>query len=301
MDITNGLTLSQAVKDKSTPLRQYLQRAFPSGRLLQNEFKKNAGDLVVDTAGAQAGTVGTSVDLLIRFLLDPDDVPQSARILFPFNISYTETVDELAGTAGDTSRAGDIDEESFARAVWALALCVEAHRSGGAYGSVVVDLVRGNRFGTDVMLAQATPAALTELIALRRVASERLIPNLHRPFHLGPEFDMSKRDGIADTRLIAAEADLICDGLLIDIKTQLGTKNSEGRRGDRVTLEQLYQLLAYALLDHSNTYGITELGFYSARYGSLTMWPLEYFTAAMAGHPVDFTTAREQLWDMMHQ
>src|SRR4051812_27829964 len=96
MGITNGLTLSKAVKDRHTPLRRYLQATFPNVRSLQQEYKSNVGDLIVDTAGAPAATIGTAVDLMVRFLLEPEDVPQSARILYRGLSYYTDTVDELA-------------------------------------------------------------------------------------------------------------------------------------------------------------------------------------------------------------
>jgi hypothetical protein len=84
---------------------------------------------------------------------------------------------------------------------------------------------------------------------------------LAAPFHLGPEFDASRRDGGPDKRLIAAEADLICNGLLLDIKTKLGTKNTKsGIRSDALAIDDIYQLLAYALMDHSDSYGINSLG-----------------------------------------
>ena len=147
------------------------------------------------------------------------------------------------------------------------------------------------------MLAQAPDVARVEIGRLRTLAQQELIPNLGKPFHLGPEFDSSKPGKL---QRIAAEADLICDGLLLDIKTQLGVKNSAGVRTDTLDASHIYQLLAYAVLDHSDTYRIDKLGLYSARYGSLVVWPLEYVTSTMAGEPVDFTAARQEIWDMLY-
>lgn len=291
MDITNGMTLSSAIKDKSTPLSQYLRNTFPETRALQQDYKARVGPLIVDTQGAPFGTLGTAVDLLVRFLLDPTDRPQSARARFPLNETFLDSVDELIAIA---ARQHDDDQD---RAVWALALCVEAWRAGNRFPSVVDDLVHSRRFDTQIMLAQAPAAAPVELTALRTLAVEQLIPNLEKPFHLGPEFDSSKP---GKKQRIAAEADLICSGLLLDIKTQLGAKNSAGVRVDTLDASHLYQLLAYALLDHSNTYGIDKLGLYSARYGALVVWPLEHVTSTMAGQSVDFRRRREEIRDMLY-
>ena len=291
MDITNGMTLSSAIKDKSTPLSHYLRNKFPETRALQQDYKARVGPLIVDTEGAPFGTLGTAVDLLVRFLLDPTDRPQSARARFPLNETFLDAVDELIAIAARE------ESDNQDRAVWALALCVEAWRAGNRFPSVVADLVNNGQFDTTTMLAQAPAAALVELAALRTLTSERLIPNLAEPFHLGPEFDSSKP---GKGQRIAAEADLICAGLLLDIKTQLGAKNSAGIRIDTLDATHLYQLLAYALLDHSNTYGIDKIGLYSARYGALVVWPLEHVTSTMAGQTVDFAALRQEIRDMLY-
>ena len=116
---------------------------------------------------------------------------------------------------------------------------------------------------------------------------------------LGPEFDRSKRASGGDYRLIAAEADLIAGGVLIDVKTRLGTKSKAGLRVDGVAAVDLYQLLAYALLDASDAYKITAIGIYSARYGRLVTWPLEYVISAMAGKAVDFSAERRRIDAML--
>ena len=203
MDITSGLTLSGAIKDKRTPLRIYLDREFPNPKQLQQEYRARAGSLVVDSQGAPFGTLGTAVDLLVRFLLDPEDVPHSARARFPLNEVYRNSVDELIQFAAGPN--GDQRD----RALWAVALCVEAWRAGNRFPSIVDELVHSDRFDTTTMLAQAPDAALVELGRLRTLAQQELIPNLRKPFHLGPEFDSSKRGKL---QRIAAEADLICNG-----------------------------------------------------------------------------------------
>lgn len=301
MDITNGLTLRKAVKDKRTPLRRFLEDRFAHARPLQQEYQQKSGELVVGSRGAHPGTAKTAMDLAVRFMLDPAGVPHSARTLFRGNKTYTDTVDELSAMAGTAARGGAAGHETFARAIWALALCVNAHRAGQYVPSVVFDLLRDDSFNVEAMIGQASSDAVAELAALCSLAERNLIPFLERPFHLGPEFDASRRTGLADTRLIAAEADLVCNGLLLDIKTRLGPKNPRtGIHRDGLARDDLYQLVAYALLDHSDTYAINSLGLYSARYGTLAVWPLEHVLALLAGEPVDLPEVREQMWEMLH-
>jgi hypothetical protein len=285
--------LSKDVTDPKTSIGQYVRTTFPNMKPLQAEYKALAGDLVIDSMGANASNVGTAVDLIVRLVLEPDETPMSALILYPFNEPYHQVVHELARLVG---RSGD--RELAARAAWALALCVSAYRAGAAWAPFVPDLVRSGGFTVDTMLEQADEAAVAELAALRELSEERLIPNLTGPFSLGPTFDLSK---LGPNQRIAAEADLIAGGLLIDVKTTLAPKNKAGLRPDVLKPNNVYQLLAYALLDHSNQYNIDRLGIFSARYGTLTEWPLERVTSLMSGRTFDFPAARQEVWDMMHQ
>jgi hypothetical protein len=170
MDITNGLTLSKAVKDKDTPLRKFLVERFPNTRGIQQEYKAATGELVVDSMGAPPTTMGTAMDLAVRSLLDPTDVPQSARILFRANKDYTDTVDELSATAGAASQEGPAGQEAFARAIWGLALCVEAHRAGMFIDSLVPKLVFDETFDVATMSGASATGSSCRIdgTALRR-------------------------------------------------------------------------------------------------------------------------------------
>lgn len=284
---------SRDVKDPKTSMGHYLRTAFPNIKPLQVEYKTLAGDLAVDSFGANAATVGTAMDLLVRFILDPDDTPMSAIILFPYNETYRQIVHELASLAGHSD-----DPELAARAAWALALCVSSYRAGLERAPFVPDLVRSGGFTVDIMLGQADEAAVAELLALKKLAEECFIPNLTGPFSLGPTFDLSEPG--PDQR-VAAEADLIANGLLIDVKTTLAPKNKAGLRPEVLKAENIYQLLGYALLDYSNRYNIDRIGIYSARYGTLATWALEEVMTLTAGHHFDLNAGRQKVWDMMQQ
>lgn len=289
---TTGL-LSKDVKDPKTSIGQYVRTKFPNVKPLQAEYKAQAGELVIDSMGANAGTVGTAMDLIVRLILEPDETPMSALILYPYNSTYHQVVNELAGLAGRSD-----DRELAARAFWALALCVNAYRAGAAWAPLVPDLVDGGDFAVDTMLRQADDAAVAELVALKELSEECLIPNLTGPFSLGPTFDLSKP---GPTQRIAAEADLVAGGLLIDIKTTLAPKNKTGLRPDVLKADSVYQLLGYALLDYSNQYNIDRLAIFSARYGALTEWSLERVVSLTSGGKVDFPAARQEVWDIMQQ
>lgn len=84
---------------------------------------------------------------------------------------------------------------------------------------------------------------------------------------LNPSFAGSEDIGGAD-------ADLIVDGTLWDIKT---TKRQRARG------LWLYQLLGYVLLDYDGEHGIDRVGFLLTRQDTEVSWPIGEFTAAMSG------------------
>ncbi len=87
-----------------------------------------------------------------------------------------------------------------------------------------------------------------------------------REFVLNPTFDGSGDIGGAD-------ADLILDGCIIDIKATIKP---------RVASEWLYQLLGYTLLDFGDSHHITAVGIYLARQHVLLRWPLHELLAVMS-------------------
>ena len=82
---------------------------------------------------------------------------------------------------------------------------------------------------------------------------------LSLPYSLNPTFDGSLGVGGAD-------ADMIVNGSLIDIKTTVQPK---------IDSDWIWQALGYALLDYSDHYGINGIGLHLARQGLLLEWSLE--------------------------
>jgi hypothetical protein len=71
-----------------------------------------------------------------------------------------------------------------------------------------------------------------------------------------------------------ADADLVVDGCLIDIKTSISSQ---------VKAEYLYQLAGYLLLDYDDLLHLNTLGIYMARQGLLFTWPVAEFLHQLTG------------------
>jgi len=85
---------------------------------------------------------------------------------------------------------------------------------------------------------------------------------------LNPKFALS-------VALRGADADLIADGVLWDLKSTADAKGVVGRK-------EIWQLLGYALADRDNEYAITHVGISALRRRTTVIWPLDELLAALS-------------------
>ena len=90
------------------------------------------------------------------------------------------------------------------------------------------------------------------------------------------------------SRLVGgADADLIIEHCLLDIKTTINPFNGPGH---------LYQLLGYAVLDIHDKYNLTHVGFYFSRQKCLVKWSLrEILSELSAGEITDLAFLRAEI------
>ncbi len=117
------------------------------------------------------------------------------------------------------------------------------------------------------LLALPQKMWLDDLSQLFRLFYERYHHLLLLPHHLNPTFTGSHDVGGAD-------ADLVVDGCLIDIKTSISSQ---------VKAEYLYQLAGYLLLDYDDLLHLNTLGIYMARQGLLLTWSVAEFLHQLTG------------------
>ena len=291
-------SLTGAIGDKASPLRQYLDRRYPNLKPVQADYRARASTLLVAGCSANSGTLGAAFDYLLRFTCDGDYVPQTAMIAFrdrPDHVAVVEELSELAGQACVRPVPEDT-VEVVVRACWALALCTELYRSRLAFpNSPLAEPIRSGRFTTEVLLALAPGDAVAEMRTLYQLALAELADFLSATTPvavLGPTFSASK--------LCAADADLIVDGVLIEVKTRLGVANRRtGQRSDSLPLPDIYQMIGYALFDTTDTFAIHTAALYSARYGALHTWPLQHLLDTLADEPIDLAAERAHVWKLL--
>ncbi len=291
-------SLTAAIGDKYCPLRQYFDRRFPHIKPVQAEYRASAGTLLVDGATANPGTLGAAFDFLMRFTLDADYRPQiaAASPWIACRPEYIGEVLEVARLAG-AAAPRPLSENALStviRACWALALCTELYRNPFAFpASPLADPIRSGRFSAETLLTLAPEDGITQVRALYMLALSELGELLSPPLSavaLGPTF--------AASRFCGADADIIIDGVLLELKTRLGTATKSGR-ADSLSLADIYQVIGYAVFDTTDTFRIHTIGLYSARYGVLHRWPLQQLLDTVAGEPVDLAAERAHVFKLL--
>ncbi|MFF2318306.1 hypothetical protein ACFVTE_18820 [Arthrobacter sp. NPDC058097] len=118
-------SLTSAIKDTASPLRQYLDTRFPNVEPLQKDYRSWTGKqlLVAPLAegGANPGTLGAAFDFEMRFRIDPGYFPDIA--VHASQGKREKSVREVIDQARFAARDGD--HVTLRRACWALALCTE--------------------------------------------------------------------------------------------------------------------------------------------------------------------------------
>lgn len=295
--------LTYEVKDRQSPVAAWLGATFPQHKEIQAEFRVGAGaQQVLMPAGAAPGTQGAAIDFWLRMLVDPQ--PSIALPLVgllsgraPCLRAGKELLHELA--AGESprqtanrevelrmrpARFADRGDEWWARVCYALALLVELYRAASVEHSRLMRLNASS--GAADLLALANDVEVADLVAMRDLAVERLLPVLPA----GPVTTGMTFEGSAD---LAADADLIAGGMLVDFKAGQGGKpRADGSRAASLPRTDLDQLLGYTLMDYSDRHRLHTVGVYAVRFGYLASWPLADLGQRMGARAVDLAALR---------
>ena len=212
------------------------------------------------------------------------EVTRPSRDRTPLRADLEGFLSSLQGVTSHNNTVGkkltECDEDNLNRHCVVLALLEAIFRAGLRPGS---PLSKGEFVNARALLDIVQQEWISDLRALSWIFYDgfnHLLPLNHV---LNPRFDGSKDVGGAD-------ADLIVDGVLIDIKTtaQQGIRN-----------ESIWQLLGYVLLDYSDTYRINAVALYMARQGILFKWDLEDAVRCLyAGEPPSIEELRSKFKEL---
>lgn len=294
------MSLISHLKDSASPARQFMYDRFPNIQAISRECKtklSGATTLRPDTQGSNYpyNIIGTALDYRLRYyfaVTPPEklvawhgasrlgwghgDIPlfdlRTGEILI-----NADTGEELYGpdffpSLEDTlrkilpvnRRLMRSDEEQLNRYCVVLALLEVIARSGDIARSPLV--TPNLKTSTAELLERAENAWIDDLCQLSWGFYDQASDLLSKQVVLNPVFDGSPDVGGAD-------ADLIVDGCLIDIKTTIKPQ---------IEPLWLYQLLGYALLDYSDRYRIRSVAIYLARQQVMLQWRLDDLIAILS-------------------
>jgi len=189
--------------------------------------------------------------------------------------AFFDSLDATLKAIQPIGRRLELEEERIlARYCFVLGLFEEVYRSSRYLDSLL--MLPTPRKSVDELLAIPENAWIDDLCALSYLFYDKHSHLLPLPFVLNPTFAGSSDVGGAD-------ADLMVNGCLIDIKTTIGSK---------IDAMHLRQVVGYLLLDYDNALNIESVGIYMARQGELFTWPVADFLYQLTG---DSTVSVTQL------
>lgn len=308
------MSLSSHLADSTSPVRQFMRNHFPHTASLTKEANSQLGKahtLRPDVQPYPYQNIGTAIDYRIRytFALTPyrklvawhgakmlafkpmesaNDIPIASEELvgfaLPFDASmgvargpysmkllkaFFDSLETFLNTIQPVKRGLDVESERMlARYCYVLTLFEQVFRAGRKVvfqGSPL--MLPAPKQSVEALLAISPEVCVEDICQLSTLFFDRFQHLLSRPSVLNPTFAGSLDVGGAD-------ADLVIDGCLIDIKTSVASK---------LTADYLYQLAGYLLLDYNDSLNMNAAGIYMARQGMLFTWPIPDFLLRLTG------------------
>lgn len=279
------MSLSSHLDDRTSPIGQFIRQRFSQTTALTkdaNRRLKEAATLRPVVAAGEAypyAVLGSAIDYRIRYafaitpyerlvahhgalLLSNPGAYYSRRLVKAFFESLSAALQALEPVG---RRLNAAEERVLDGYCYVLSLFEQVFRSNAYVQGPL--LQPSMKQSVEELLAIPQVASLDDLGALFGLFYDRYAHLLTQPAVLNPIFAGSFDIGGAD-------ADMIVDGCLIDIKTSISPQ---------IKAEFLYQLAGYVLLDYDDAYHITSVGIYMARQGILFAWRLAEFMQKLTG------------------
>lgn len=299
------MSLTSHLRDADSPVRQFLHQRFPNTREVLRESREAlaGASTIKPSTRIPYGLIGTALDYRLRyyFAISPSEdliawqgaalinaTPEigpalriareggtedalvavepalSGRLLEQFFRGLESTLEETRPVGRRLART---PETRMLRYCIVLALLETIVRAGPTTARASLLFRPAPKTTLDALLAIARDLWLDDLCELSWLFFDRFGDDLSLPARLNPTFEGSHFVGGAD-------ADLILDGALIDIKATIKP---------RLESKWIYQLLGYVLLDFGDRYALHTVALYMARQGLLLRWPLEGLLKTLAG------------------
>lgn len=271
------MTLTSRLDLKSDPLRIFLHERFPNTKILINEIRTVASsrETIRPQIVVPWSLLGWAIDFRICGYYRPvafHGFPGLGHLwgeeeFDMFCMDLSEQLEERSIEISSVGRRLErSDEEWLCRFCVVLAMFEVIERSGKEPTELM--LLDPNATTTEAFLAGIPQEWVDDMCQMSWAFYDASAKLLKHPTILSPSFVGSEDVGGAD-------ADFIVDNCLLEIKSTVDLKRSRP--------EWIYQILGYSLLDYSNEYEITSVGFYLVRQGTYIRWSLHEFMTILSG------------------
>ena len=307
-----GMSLTTLISDPRSPVRYWMSHHFPDVRDALKDLRDSLPDMTgrtIASPGRASSTVGMALDYRLRLYWKATPLEDlvawlgatmaaqagAGRLLRGYKperdgelLRWPKTA-SLAPAAFFAAfdrylerhppakrRLPGPEELRLARYCYVLGLYEEVARVGFVWPTSYLASLPVEATAKEV-LAVVPDERVRDIARMSWACYEALHDCFERPIVLNPNFAGSSYVGGAD-------ADLVLDHRLIEIKTTVDARLDEG---------WLLQLLGYVLLDWDDEYGIDGLGVLFARQAALARWSLDRVLAAVgAGGMAQLPTLR---------
>jgi len=314
------MSLTSELKNKSSPASQFMRAQFPNTRRVMALSRGRMGSDVHTchpVGQVPYPLIGTALDYRLRFYF-----PQTGcKGLINSLVCYAGAAKACGGVTTDKSfggvrqlvppagtrsgyletdlllaffasleallsrlapaqrRLNEADEDTLQRHCIVMAALDVFSRAGYDQRSILLN--PQPKVTLEELLAVGEDAWIDDLRTLSWNFYDKFSPLLSKKVCLNPTFDGSRFVGGAD-------ADLIVDNCLIDIKTTINPLKDA---------EWVYQILGYVLLDWHDENHIQEVAIYLSRQCFLLKWSLDDLLLELMGKPGSLPELRQQWYN----
>ena len=279
------MSLTSFLKDNRSPISKFFKTYCPNTKRLLSDARRQIrkSDIILPNEDVQWSTIGTAIDYRIRYyfgvtpnhelvahrgaqLLSRDEDGKFDFSLRPEHVAFFCSLDDfLTANSPAGTKLSEPVEDELNRYCVVLALMEVIFRAGP-----MRDTTRWDDYpDAESLLSIPPPHWIDDMRELSWKFYDDHSSLFSLPCILNPNFDGSHDVGGAD-------ADLLVDGTLIDVKT---TKQNA------IDPKWIWQLLGYVLLDYSERHQIRSIGLYMARHGILFKWDIEDAIEMLCGCP----------------
>ena len=284
--------LTRQLSVRSNPIRAFLEDRFGGPGMYEMEHNAPAVRrepwLIVPSDVADQDTIRDAAELMLRAVTHQQlDLLAARQGAGDYRVAglYVpdDAADELAGLAVATANPAVL-----ARACWALALLCRARGmkrpalKRSPVGALAAPVTR------DGLLGAAADGVVAQLVMFHHIFTTRLVPALGPRGLDGPSRGVAR---LAGAKYVDTQPALLGGGLLLELV--VSDRWVSFRRAE------VFRLIACALLDFDDEFGIGTVGVFNARYADLEQWSLQSLLDRVAGERVSLPRLRAEFRDVI--